>query len=108
MTGPQAAHNADIALATKVFVEHEVMFMLDPTERYVVRRRHMAGYVLVGWITVHLHHDRRVWVTASGTICKKDGSPSAVTRMNETVDLPDVDRWIERARAALPTGGPDA
>jgi hypothetical protein len=95
----------ETATGTKVFVEHEVTFLLAPAERFVVPRRHAQGYVSVGYITVHLHHDQRVWITASGSICKKDGSPSAVTRMNESVDLPDEAQWAERARAALTDGG---
>jgi hypothetical protein len=92
------------AESTRVFVEHEVTFMLADADRFVVRRRHREGYVSVGYITVHLHHDQRVHITASGSICKKDGSPSAVTRMNESVDLPDETHWVERAKAAVIDG----
>lgn len=98
---PEPVPAAGSVRATKVFVEHEVMFMLVDADRFVVRRRHARGYVSVGYITVHLHHDQRVHITASGSICKKDGSPSAVTRMNESVDLPDEAQWVERARLAL-------
>lgn len=88
----------------RVFVSHEVSFHLAPAERFVVPRRQSRGYVSVGYITVHLNPDQRVWITASGSVCKKDGTPSAVTSMNESIDLPDEAYWVERARAELNDG----
>lgn len=96
--------DADTVADTKVFVEQTVTFILASRERYVVPRRHAKGYVSVGYVTVALHHDQRVRITASGSICRKDGSPHGVTSANECVDIPDADRWIERARAALNRG----
>jgi hypothetical protein len=95
---------AEYVAMSKVFVDHTVMFQLAPKDRFVVPRRNAKGYVSVGYITVHLHDDQRVQITASGPICKKDGTPSAVTNMNESVDLPDPALWAERARAALTDG----
>ena len=89
----------------RVFVTHEVSFHLADADRFVVPRRHARGYVSVGYITVHLNPDQRVWITASGSVCKKDGTPSAVTSMNESIDLPDEAYWVERAKAALIDGG---
>lgn len=99
-----SVQDADTVVDTRVFVEHTITFILADEERYVVPRRHTKGYLLVGYVTVHLHHDQRVWITASGSVCRKDGSPHGVTSMNESVDLADADRWIERARAALIDG----
>ncbi len=103
----QADQHADTVAATKVFVEHTISFHLSDSERFVVPRRHRQGYVSVGYVTVCLHSDQRVWTTASGSVCKKDGTPSAVTRMNESIDLPDVDLWVERARRLLIDGEAD-
>jgi hypothetical protein len=96
---------ADLVRDTKVFVEHEVSFHLAPADRFVVPRRHAQGYVSVGYVTVVLHvQDERVWVHAHGSVCKKDGTPSAVTSMNESVDLPDEAVWVERARRVVAGG----
>jgi hypothetical protein len=96
--------SAETVRATKVFVEHEISFHLADAERFVVRRRGREGYVSVGYITVRLHHDQRVWVHAHGSVCKKDGTPSKVTSMNESVELPDQAVWVERARTLLIDG----
>lgn len=98
-------HNAESVAPTKVSVDHTIYFHLAKAERFVVPRRHTKGYVSVGYITVNLHSDQRVWVHAHGSVCKKDGTPSLVTSMNESVDLPDEAVWVERARAALTDGG---
>lgn len=87
-----------------MFVEHTITFMLGDDERFVLPRRHAKGYVSVGYVTVSLHHDGRAHITASGSICRKDGSPSAVTSMNESVDLPDEAQWVERARTLIEGG----
>lgn len=100
MTEP--APSADlVAGGTRVLVEHQVYFQLADEDRFVVPRRGRAGYVSVGYITVTLQHSGGTFVTASGSICKKDGSPSLVTRMNESVTLPDEAAWVERARRQI-------
>lgn len=93
-----------IADDERVFVTHEVSFHLAAADRFVVPRRHARGYVSVGYVTVHLNPDQRVWVHAHGSVCKKDGTPSAVTSMNESVDLADEAYWVDRARRTLIDG----
>jgi hypothetical protein len=91
---------------TRVFVEHSVTFLLAPSERFVVPRRHTRGYAQVDAITVNLFSDRapRLWV--GGIVCKKDGTFSERWgRLNVTVDLPDPAPWIERAQSAVAAGG---
>jgi hypothetical protein len=98
--------DTDTVAQTRVFVEHEVMFLLAPAERFVVPRRHVRnGYAQVDGITVHFHSDGRVRVWAGGIVCRKDGTFSEHWgRANVTVDLPDEAPWIERARVLLIDG----
>lgn len=86
-----------ISPESKTSVEHTVWFQLGPEECFVVPRRHARGYVSVRYVTVHLMGDRTM-ISASGSICKKDGTPSAVTSMNESVTLDEEFYWTERAR----------
>lgn len=105
---PEQRLIAEDVRPTKVFVEHEISFHLADAERFVTPRRHSRGYISVGYVTVKFHHDQRVWVHAHGSVCKKDGTPSAVTRLNESVDLADEAVWVERARRLLIDGQADA
>lgn len=87
---------------TRVFVEHEVMFLLGPSERFVVPRRITRGYARVDAVTVNFMSRGKVRVTAGGIVCRKDGSLSdRWGRANVTVDLPDPAPWIARARCHI-------
>lgn len=100
---PESPVAVQTAEATRVFVEHEVMFLLAPWERFVVPRRHTRGYALVDAVTVNFMSSGRVRVWSGGIVCKKDGTLSErLGRANVTVDLPDPGPWIERAQRHIP------
>jgi hypothetical protein len=83
-----------------------VMFLLAPSERFVVPRRFTRGYALVDGITVNFMSNGQVRVWSGAIVCKKDGTFSERWgRTNVTVDLPDEAPWVERARAHLDGDG---
>ena len=101
-------HLAESVAETKVWVDHEVYFRLEGNDRFIVRRRRTLGYALVDWITVHVPAGRHPWVSAGGTVVKKDGTLMAHRgRTSESVDLPDTDYWIERAKRQIDGTGSD-
>lgn len=90
--------HADLERETKVRVDRQVYFHLCGNDQFVVPRRDTRGYVLVDWITVHVLASRAPWLSAGGTVCRKDGTfNEAWGRTGESVDLPDPAPWIERA-----------
>ncbi len=100
------AQDAEYVADTKVFVEHTVTYILANADRYVVPRRHGKGQALVDAVTVNFLANGQTRVWAGGTVCNKDGTfGKRRGRSNETVDLPDADEWIRRARTHIDGGG---
>jgi hypothetical protein len=80
------------------YIDQKVLFILSASEQFVVPRRG-RGYVRVDGITVSFPHGREPQVWAGGIICRKDGEPGrGWGKTSTSVDLPDVEPWIERAR----------
>lgn len=94
--------SADTVAETQVWVDHEVYFHLRGNDQFVVARRGTRGFALVDWITVHVPASRHPWLSAGGTVCRKDGTFSEHWgRSSESVDLPDAAAWIEKALAHI-------
>jgi hypothetical protein len=92
----------------RTHIEHTVMFLLDADEGPIVPGASHNQYFRMDGVTVHLSANRPPRVWAGGLRCKKDGGAStAWGRFSMTVECPDPDKWIERARAAVQKAKPD-
>jgi hypothetical protein len=85
----------------RVWVEHTVTFSLHDNPGDVVRTTGGDWARLTG-VTVHLYNDREPRIWAGGRRCRKDGNPDRrMGNIGTSVELPDPDVWIERARQAI-------
>ena len=82
-------------------IEHTVTFSFYDNPGDVVRTTGGDWARLTG-VTVHLYDDREPRIWAGGRRCRKDGEPDRrMGNISTSVELPDPDVWIDRARRAL-------
>lgn len=84
----------------RTIIDHEVMFLLDDNEGEVVPQGR-TGYIHITGITVHLG-EKRATVWAGGYRCRKDGQLGiGWGKTCTSVELPDPDKWIDKAKGII-------